>query len=109
MLKAEFHSHTNYVQETETNYGPKELIDNSASKGYDVLCISEHYWPKSPFEQYRRDPLKTYRDFKGYAEEKGILLIPAVEFYFDEGEVLLINFHGDLKKIKGLSDLENLP
>ncbi len=109
MLKVEFHSHTNYVQESETNYSPKELIDNSVREGYDVLCITEHYWPDSYIEQFRRDPLKTYRDFKSYADEKGILLIPAVEFFFEEGEVLLINFHGDLNGLKKLSDLENLP
>lgn len=109
MLKVELHSHTNYVQDTETNYGPRELIDNSVREGYDILCITEHYWPNSRLEQFRRDPLKTYRDFKPYADKKGILLLPAVEFFFDEGEVLLINFHGDLKGIRGLSDLENLP
>lgn len=109
MLKVEFHSHTNYVQEDETNYSPKELIDRAVKLGYDVLCVTEHYWPNSPFERFRRDPLKTYRDFKDYAEEKGLLLVPCVEFFFKEGEVLLINYTGDVKKLKRLDDLKDLP
>ena len=109
MLKVEFHSHTNYIQDTETDYGPKELIDHAVRNGYDVLCITEHYWPNSPIETYRRDPFRTYEDFRPYAEEKGILLIRATEFFFKEGEVLLINFNGDLGDVRELKDLERLP
>ena len=110
MLKVEFHSHTNYLQEDETVYGPKELIDHAVKLGYDVLCITEHYSPISFPEKYRRNPLKTYYDFKDYAEKKGLLLIPAVEFYFDEGEVLLINIkEKDLMNIIQFSDIKDLP
>jgi hypothetical protein len=110
MLKVEFHSHTNYLHYNETTYSPKKLIDHAIKLGYDALCITEHYSPIAVPEMYRKNPLKTYYDYKGYAEEKGLLLIPAVEFYFNEGEVLLINIkEKDLMNILQFDDLKNLP
>ena len=108
MLKVEFHSHTNHIQPNETNHSPKELIDHAVKLGYDILCITEHYWPKCPDKDYAKDPLKTYYDFKDYAKDKGLLLVPGVEYYFDEGEVLLINFKGDVRELKTLLDIKNL-
>ncbi len=109
MLKVEFHAHTNYLQPNEGKMSPKELIDTMKSMGYDALTITEHYDRKQKWDVYRKNPLRTYEDFKDYAKEKGILLIPGVEVQFDEGEVLLINFRDDIKKYKTLEDLKKLP
>lgn len=111
MLKADFHIHTNYVHKIETNYSPKELIDRAALLGFQVLSISEHYLLTKLgeyFPEYRKDPLATYHAFKEYAQEKGILLLPAVEIRYPEGEVLLVNFKGDLKDYPTISSLKNL-
>lgn len=109
MLKGQFHSHTNYLHPNEGNYSPKELIDRAYVLGYDVLCITEHYIPHGNNTPYKQDPLKTYRDFKEYAKKKGILLIPGVELFTDEGEVILINFEGDITQFKRMKDLAKLP
>ncbi|MFH0752889.1 MAG: PHP domain-containing protein [archaeon] len=110
MLKVEFHSHTNYLQTFgEGKMSPKELIDAVKAKGYDVLAITEHYNQFSKQKMFHQDPLKTYYDFKEYAREKGILLIPGAEIRFKEGEVLLINFKGNAKDYVTLKDLEKLP
>lgn len=109
MLKAQFHSHTNHVQSTEGNYSPQQLIDAAYRLGYDVLCITEHYNPNAKLPDYRKDPLQTYRDFKGYAEKKGILLLPGTELFLKEGEVLLINFNDDVTRYKSMKDLKKLP
>lgn len=112
MLKADFHSHTNYIQPYETNYSPKGLIDRAASLGFDAFCISEHYVLTRLGEllkEYRKYPFLTYEDFRDYAQEKGILLIRSVEVRYPEGEVLLINFQGNLKDYPTLKSLKNLP
>lgn len=109
MLKVEFHAHTNYIQSKETNYSPKELIDRVKELGYDVLCITEHYFVHGDWPMYQQYPFKTYEDFKDYAKKKGILLIRGVELMFKEGEVVLVNYHGDLSEIKELKDLKQLP
>lgn len=112
MLKADLHIHTNYLQEIETSFSPKELIDRAASLGFDVLCFSEHYILTrlgDYLPEYRKEPLKTYRDFKDYAKSKGILLIPAVEMRYREGEVLLVNFKGNVKDYPTIESLKNLP
>ena len=112
MLKADFHSHTNYIQPYETNYSPKELIDRAASLSFDAFCISEHYVLTRLGEllkEYRKYPFSTYEDFKDYAKEKGILLIRSVEMRYPEGEVLLVNFHGDVKDYPTIKSLNTLP
>lgn len=110
MLKVEFHSHTNYIQTWgEGNYSPDKLIDGALLYGFDAICITEHYSPFKNWFQYDKDPLKTYRDYKDYAKKKGILLIPGTELWFKEGEVLLVNFKGDVTKLKKITDLNKLP
>ncbi len=112
MLKAEFHNHTNYIQAIETNFSPEELIDRAAETGVDVLCFSEHYILTKLgdyFPEYRKEPLVSYNDFKEYAKQKGILLLPAVEVRYKEGEVLLINFKGNVKDYPTIESLQNLP
>lgn len=109
MLKVDFHTHTNYLQPKEGTNTPKILIDEAVLRGYDALCITEHYIPFSLNPDYRKNPLKTYNDFKGYAKKKGLLLLPGVEFRFKEGEVLLVNFNGDVRKIKTIGDIAKLP
>ncbi|MDI6737919.1 MAG: PHP-associated domain-containing protein [Nanoarchaeota archaeon] len=112
MLKAALHNHTNYIQKIETNFSPKELIDKAASMGFDVLCFSEHYALTKfgdYFPEYRKEPLASYTAFKGYAESKGILLLPAVEMRYREGEVLLVNFKGNVKDYPAIESLKNLP
>lgn len=109
MLKIEFHAHTNHIQDSETNYSPKQLIDEACKKNYDVLCFTEHYYLVDPWlKSYKNDPLKSYHDYKDYAKKKGILLVPGTEIYFPEGEVVLFNFKGDVRKIKKISDLAKL-
>jgi predicted metal-dependent phosphoesterase TrpH len=109
MLKIDLHMHTNYLQEFEANCSPKELIDRASELGYDAIAITEHYFVINGPKQYRQDPFNTYRDFKEYAENKGILLIPGTELRFKEGEVVLFNFEGDVSRIRTLKDLERLP
>lgn len=112
MLKVDFHSHTNYIQKIETSYSPKELIDRAAELKFDVFCLSEHYVLTKLGDllpEYRRYPFLTYEQHKDYAKKKGILLIRSVEIRYPEGEVLLVNFNGNLKNYQTLKSLKNLP
>ncbi|MDP2909099.1 MAG: PHP domain-containing protein [Nanoarchaeota archaeon] len=111
MLKADFHSHTNYViPKRDSNLSPKQLIDFVASKGYEVLAITEHASLKCLLGriEYIDNPLRTYFDFKDYAKKKGVLLIPGVETFVEGKEVLLVNFKGDAKKVRTFADVESL-
>lgn len=103
MLKAQIHIHTNYIQDDEAPYSPKELIDLAKEKGFDVLAFSEHelHYP-------HKSTLSTYYDFKNYAEENNILLIPAVELTIEGKHVLALNFLGDSKEYKTFEDLKQL-
>ncbi len=111
MLKSDFHTHTNYViPKRDSNLSPKQLIDFTASKGYEVLAITEHASLSCLLGgiEYIDNPLRTYFDFKDYAKRKGILLIPGVETFVEGKEVLLINFTGDAKKVRTFADVEKL-
>ncbi|MBU2589901.1 MAG: PHP domain-containing protein [Nanoarchaeota archaeon] len=111
MLKVDLHNHSNYIQPWETNYSPKELIDEAVKQGYDAICFSEHYaFTKigDLLKEYRKDPFASYKDFKEYASKKSLLLIPAIEIKYKEGEVLLINFKGNVKDYPTIESLKNL-
>lgn len=111
MLKVDLHTHTNYViPKRDSKLSPKQLIDFAASRGYEVLAITEHASLSLLLGgiEYIDAPLKTYYDFKGYARKKGVLLIPGVESFVEGKEVLLINFKGDAKKVKTFEDVERL-
>lgn len=110
MLKVEFHAHTNYIQtRDEGQMSPKELIDTVKEMGYHALTTTEHYNQSAKNKMFHKDPLKTYDDFKDYAKEKGILLIPGTEITLKEGEVLFINFHGNPKDYVTVKDLDKIP
>lgn len=111
MLKADFHAHTNYViPKRDSKLSPKQLIDFTASRGYEVLSITEHASLSCLLGgiEYIDNPLKTYYDFKDYAKKKEVLLIPGVETFVEGKEILLINFKGDAKKVKTFDDVEKL-
>ena len=110
MLKVDLHSHTNYViKKGDSKLSPKQLIDFVASRGYDVLAITEHASLRKIGKTiYFDNPLRTYFDFKDYAKKKGILLISGVETVVEGKEVLLINFKGDAKNVTTFTDVEML-
>jgi len=79
-LKTDFHTHTSDDPLDDIDYSAEELIDNAAVKGVQVLSISCH--TALVFNEYLRK----------YAEQKGILLIPAFEANFEgTRHVLILN------------------
>ncbi|MBM3200399.1 PHP domain-containing protein [Candidatus Woesearchaeota archaeon] len=111
MLKSDFHAHTNYIiHKYDSKLTPKQLINFTASKGYEVLAITEHsaFGSLLGSTKFFKNPIKTYFDFKDYAKKKRILLIPGVEAFIEKKEILLINFKGNLDNIKTFEDIEKL-
>ena len=64
MRYADLHTHTTHSDGTRSS---KEVIDVARAAGLDILAISDH------------DNLAAFFEIKGYADEQGILLIPAAE------------------------------
>ncbi|MBU4502043.1 MAG: PHP domain-containing protein [Nanoarchaeota archaeon] len=110
MLKADLHTHTNYViPKRDSKISPKQLIDFLAARDYDVLAITEHASMKIKGKiRMIKNPTKTYFHFKDYAKKKGILLVPGVETFIEGKEVLLINFKGDATRARTFADVERL-
>ncbi len=77
-LKCDFHMHTWEDPSDIIAYTAFELIEAAASKGYDVLSITNHR-----YSLY-------YSKLEKYAEKLGILLIPGVELTLREGHVILL-------------------
>ena len=110
MLKADLHLHSNYIQKKgEGSLSPKEIIDFYAKNNFEVLSITEH---ASVLFNNRliifKNVLKTYHDFKNYAKSKGILLIPGFELFIEGKEVLILNYLGDVTKLKTFKDLKKI-
>ena len=112
MLKTDLHIHTNAIHNFEGNYTPKQFIDKAIKLNFKVLAFTEHYF----IGQNNPNYLKSYQETKDYAKEKGILLLPGVELRipvkknksskFNNYDILLINYEGDLSSIKTIEDLK---
>lgn len=82
-LKAELHAHT--LDDPEDGgrlirHSARQLIDESARQGFDVLAITNHN--QQLFDGFLAD----------YARDRGVLLVPGVEATLDGKHVLLYNF-----------------
>ena len=64
MRYADLHTHTYHSDGTRS---PREVIDVAHRHGLEILAISDH------------DNLAAYFEVKPYADEQGIMLVPAVE------------------------------
>jgi len=94
-LKCQFHCHTrqdpiDFIRHTE-----RKLIDRAAKLGYEVLAISCH------------NVVIFNDDLKRYAEEKRILLIPAIEKTVEKKHILILNADVRAQTIKTFKDLRN--
>ena len=76
-LRMEIHSHTNFDPQDVIEHSAEELIDEVARQGINVLAITCHR------------ALQWSPQLKAYADEAGILLIPAVEASIEGKDVLI--------------------
>ncbi len=94
LLKTNLHFHTN-KDEKLMSYNIYEYIDYAKERGFDVLACTPHR--KFLFdEEYRR-----------YAENKGILLIPGIEMEVDERHILVLNCDKSAEAIKTFRELRD--
>ncbi|MDP2643230.1 MAG: PHP-associated domain-containing protein [Candidatus Peregrinibacteria bacterium] len=93
-LKCQFHTHAAGDGIDHISHTPKKLIDEAKKLGYDVLSITSH-----------RKVIFT-KELKSYAQKKGILLIPGIEFEINGKHILGINIDKKIEKIKTFGDLK---
>lgn len=94
MLKADLHLHSKENPVDVLSYSAEELIDQMAKLRYNVISITNHeivYYNKR---------------IADYAKEKGILLIPGVEFNIEGKHVVVINT--ETSNVKTFDDLREL-
>jgi predicted metal-dependent phosphoesterase TrpH len=94
-LRADLHLHTR-ERERFIVYDARDLIDRAARSGFQVLSITNH------------DVVTFSEDLCGYAQERGILLIPGVEATIEGKHVLLYNIDVPPDRIRTFADLRRL-
>ena len=98
-LKCDLHLHTSEDPRHQLNYSAKELIEETAKKGYHVVSITNH------------NTVTYDQELADFAQERGILLIPGVEATVMGKHVLIYGVEGmdekwdqltffDLKRLK---------
>ena len=92
-LKINFHLHTGQDPIDNIKHSERELIDEAAHLGYNVLAITCH------------NVVIFNDDLKKYAADKGILLIPGIEKSIYRKHVLIINATVEAQKIRSFEDL----
>lgn len=94
-LKADLHLHTR-ERDGFITYDARGLIDRAARSAFHVLSITNH------------DTITFSTDLVGYAQERGILLIPGVEATIEGKHVLLYNLDVPPEQIRTFADLRRL-
>lgn len=94
MLKCQFHVHTKGDLEDSISYTPEQLIDRASELKYDVLSITCHR------------VVIFDKKLQEYAEKKGILLIPGIEFEIDGRHILGINIDKDIENVNNFEKLK---
>jgi predicted metal-dependent phosphoesterase TrpH len=94
-IKIELHTHTNFDPLDLIEHSASQLIDEAAEQGFQALAITCH------------DALQWSQSLVGYAEEKGILLIPGVEATI-EGKHVLVYGLEHFKAPMSFADLREL-
>lgn len=90
MLKGDLHLHSKEDSQDKIPYTAKELIDEGARQGLDVMSLTMHetvYYPQKLVD---------------YASKKGILLIPGCEMKVEKRHILIYN--KDAKKLAKIVD-----
>lgn len=95
MLKCQFHTHAEGDLLDNISHTPEELINKAAELNYDVLSITCH------------DIVLFNESLKKYAEKKGILLIPGIEFSINKKHILALNIDEDIKEVDTFDKLRN--
>jgi predicted metal-dependent phosphoesterase TrpH len=96
-LKVDLHTHTAEDPYEYIKYDARQLIDRASQVGIDALAITNH------------NTVTYNTELAGYAEKKGILLIPGMEAVLSGKHVLIIN--PDFRTIsqdRSLKDLEKI-
>jgi len=96
-LKVDLHTHTAEDPYEYIKYDARQLIDRASQVGIDALAITNH------------NTVTYNTELAGYAEKKGILLIPGMEAVLSGKHVLIIN--PDFRTIsqgRPLKDLEKI-
>jgi len=95
MLKCQFHTHSSEDPCDYIAYSAKDLIKKASELKYDVLAITCHR------------KLVYSKKLQKYAQKKGILLIPGIEFEIDKKHILGINTNREIEKVDSFEKLRN--
>jgi len=94
MLKADLHLHS-FDLPDGVAYTHKQLIDHMASKGFEVIALTNHF----------RDVYT--EELARYAQKKGVLLIRGAELRLQGKDVLIYN-EPDISGLRSVSDLKKV-
>jgi predicted metal-dependent phosphoesterase TrpH len=96
VLKVELHTHTADDPRDRIPYTSTDLIDRAAELGFHALAITLH------------DRQLDLRWLRGYAADRGVVLIPGIERTIQGKHVLLLNFTSGADSVRTFVDLEAL-
>jgi predicted metal-dependent phosphoesterase TrpH len=96
VLKVELHTHTADDPRDLIPYTSAQLIDRAAELGFQALAITLH------------DKQLDLRWLRGYAADRGIVLIPGIERTVQGKHVLLLNFTSGADSVRTFVDLRRL-
>jgi hypothetical protein len=96
VVKLELHTHTDEDPADRIAHTTRQLVDRAAGLGYGALAITLHdrYFDPAPHA--------------GYAQERGVVLLPGIERTIGRSHILLINFPAACAEVRSFADIAHL-
>jgi len=87
-MRVDLHTHTAVVSIC-SRILPAEMVAAALQRGLDGICITDHVFDGQTLCRNPASPYAGYRAVRQIAEGSGLVVLPGIEFSFDEGDFLV--------------------
>ena len=86
-MKVDLHTHTAVVSYC-SRIQPDQMVEAAIEAGLDGICVTDHVFDGLSLRHDPSQPYAGYRAVCQAAQGSGLIVLPGIEFSFDEGDFL---------------------
>lgn len=88
IMRIDLHTHTAIVSGC-SHIQPQDMVAAAIQAGLDGICVTDHVFEARALLHDPSRPYAGYRAVRRIAQDDGLLVLPGIEFTFEEGDFLV--------------------
>ncbi len=88
IMRIDLHTHTVTVSGC-SHIQPQDMVAAAIQAGLDGICVTDHVFDARTLRRDPSRPYAGYRAVRHIAQNDGLIVLPGIEFTFDEGDFLV--------------------